>query len=135
MPVDPSSYLVKALVAFVVLPLVAVGALVLVLWLLRRLTLPRPDVMDSEKFKYLRYESGNPMKGEARRSVSMQYFGFLIIFLAVEPAIILLALLLMASEAYYRSLATIYGIFLGVYAPLLVYAVRESRKVGEWVLE
>jgi NADH-quinone oxidoreductase subunit A len=135
MPLDLSSYLVKALTAFVVVPLVAIGALILVLGLLRRLTSPRRDVAESERFKYLRYESGNPMSGEARRAVSMQYFGFLIIFLAVEPAVILLALLLLAPENYYRSLATIYGIFLGVYTPLLVYAVRESRKVGEWVLE
>ena len=135
MPLDASSYLVKATVAFVIVPLIAIIALILVLGFLRRLTLPRPDVLENERYKYVRYESGNPMKGEARRAVSMQYFGFLIIFLAVEPAIILLALLLLAPESYYRSLATIYGIFLGVYAPLLVYAVRESRKVSEWVLE
>jgi len=83
---------VKAVVALALLPAVLLVALTLTVVFLRAITRARPDIEAQEEMKYLRYEAGNPVKkGEARGKVSMQYLGYLIVFLAVEPALIIMA--------------------------------------------
>ena len=103
--------------------------------LLAFITQGRPDVEVLERFKFLRYESGNPMKGEARRVLSMQYFGYLILFLALEPALILLALTLLAPPERLANLLVVYIVLVLVFTPLVVYGVRESRRVDLWALD
>jgi NADH-quinone oxidoreductase subunit A len=127
--------IVRTLVSIVVIPLAVFILTLGLVMLLAFITQSRPDVEVLERFKFLRYESGNPMKGEARRVLSMQYFGYLILFLALEPAVILLALTLLAPPEGLANLLVIYMVLILVFTPLLVYGVRESRRVDLWALD
>lgn len=127
--------IVKTITSILVVPVVVLALTLGLIWLLKILTQGRPDVESLERFKYLRYESGNPMKGEARKVLSMQYFGYLVLFLALEPALILVALTLLVSPGNVRNLVVIYLILILVFTPLLVYGIRESRRVESWTLD
>jgi len=125
---------VKAVVALALLPAVLVAVLTLTVVFLRAITRARPDVEAQEEMKYLRYEAGNPVKkGEARGKVSMQYLGYLIVFLAVEPALIIMALLVGAAGS--TALLKVFAVMAAVYAPLLAYALAEARRIESWMLE
>ena len=134
MPIDPGDPLVKSALTLMILPLILTLVLAGVIYFLRILTLQSREVEEAEKYKYERFEAGNPPKGEARKKVSMQYLGYLIIFLAVEPAVILVALALAAPRSMIDSLLYLYAVFIAVYTPLLVYALREARRVEAWTL-
>ncbi|MEB3861397.1 MAG: NADH-quinone oxidoreductase subunit A [Desulfurococcales archaeon] len=134
MPIDPGDPLVKSALTLMILPLILTLVLAGVIYFLRILTLQSREVEETEKYKYERFEAGNPPKGEARKKVSMQYLGYLIIFLAVEPAVILVALALAAPRSMIDSLLYLYAVFIAVYTPLLVYALREARRVEAWTL-
>ncbi|MEB3765713.1 MAG: NADH-quinone oxidoreductase subunit A [Desulfurococcales archaeon] len=128
--------LVKAGTALVVLPIILIAVMGLVVVILIQLTRARQDIIEKEPWKYERYEAANPLKyKEARTKVSMQYLGYLIMFLAVEPAVVLLAILMTAPRDLLGSMLIIYGVFLAVYAPLLAYAVREARRIQSWMLD
>ena len=127
--------LVKALTGLAILPVILLAVLVGVVVFLMAITRARPDIEAQEPLKYQRYEAGNPPKGEARGKVSMQYLGYLIVFLAVEPAVILLAILLAAPQALAGKLLAVLGVFIAVYAPLLAYSIAESKRVESWMLE
>ena len=128
--------LIRASTALVILPILLIALMAAVVLVLEALTRARPDINAKEKYKYMRYDAGNPpIKGEARGKVSMQYLGYLIIFLAVEPAVILFAILLAAPEAILRNVLVLFGVMVGVYAPLLAYAVSEAKRVESWMLE
>jgi len=128
--------LIKAASAIVVVPLVILAVLIAVVLLLRYLLMPRPDVLNVEKLKHERYEAGNPpLKEPGKGRMSMQYLGYLIMFLAVEPAIILLALTLTAPRELTPHLGKLYLVLIAVYAPLLYYALREAREVSKWLIE
>lgn len=131
-----SDTLVKASTSLVILPVILILILAAVVVLLDRLTRARPDIVAQEKYRYERFEAGNPPpKSEARGRVSMQYLGYLIIFLAVEPAVVIFAILLAVPGSLLGSLLWLYGVLIAVYAPLLAYAVREARRVESWMLE
>lgn len=125
----------KVITGLVVIPAIVVAVTVGAILLLKVLTSGRPEIEASEKFKYERYEAGNPPKGEPRRKVTMQYLGYLILFLAVEPAVILLAIALAAPEYLKLRLFTLYAFLILVYAPLLYYGVKEARRIESWLLE
>ncbi len=126
---------VKAGTVLVVLPIILIIVMAIVVILLIKITSARPDIVKTEKWKYERYDAANPSKyKEARKRVSMQYLGYLIMFLAVEPAVILLAFLVTVPKAYLGRFLEIYGIFIAVYAPLLAYAIREAKNVESWIL-
>lgn len=134
MPIDPGDPLVKSALTLMILPIILTIVLAGIIYFLRVLTAQSREVEEAERYKYERFEAGNPPKGEARRKVSMQYLGFLIIFLAVEPAVILVALALAAPKSMIGNLLYLYGVFIAVYTPLLVYALREARRVEAWTL-
>ncbi len=125
----------KAAAGFVVLPLVLLILLAGVVVLLRYILRESPEIEAQQPYKYARYEAGNPEKGEARARVSMQYLGYLIIFLALEPAVVLVALTMAAPGSLVKRLAELYIVMLAVYIPLLTYAVREARRIGNWMIE
>ena len=131
-----SNELVKSATSLVILPIILILLLGAVVIFIELITRARPDIISQEKYKYERYEAGNPPpRSEARGKVSMQYLGYLIIFLAVEPAVILTSLLLAASKNMLGNLLWLYGVLLAVYFPLLAYALREARRVESWMLE
>ncbi len=128
--------IVRASTSLVILPLILIAVMALVVVLLEQLTRARPDIEAEEKLKYERYEAGNPPpRSEARGKVSMQYLGYLIIFLAVEPAVVLLSLLLAAPEFLLGNVLKVFGVLVAVYIPLLAYAVHEARRIESWMLE
>jgi len=128
--------LVKSSVALVILPIILIVTMALVVLILDLLTRARPDIVAKEKYKYQRYDAGNPpKKGDARGKISMQYLGYLIVFLAVEPAIILFAILLAAPTAALKSVLILFAVLVAVYAPLLAYAISEAKRVESWMLE
>ena len=131
-----NNVVVKAATGLVVLPVILILVMILVVLILRKITSASPSIEAMEKWKYWRYDAANPSKDkDVRKRISMQYLGYLIIFLAVEPAVIILAILLSAPSNLMGRLLLLYGVFLAVYLPLLAYAVHESRKVEAWVLD
>ncbi len=126
---------VKALTSLVILPILLTAVLVIVVYFLRAITRASPQVEAEEPYKYERYEAGNPPKGEARGKVSMQYLGYLIVFLAVEPAVVVFALLLAAPQALAGSVLKLFAVLVAVYAPLLAYSISEAKRTESWMLE
>jgi len=126
----------KASTALVILPVILIIVMGGVVILLIKITSARPDIVEKEKWKYERFDAANPSKyPEARQRVSMQYLGYLIMFLAVEPAAIILAFLATTPRSMLGRFIEIYAIFVAVYTPLLFYAIREARRVESWILD
>jgi len=128
--------LIKELSSLFVIPLIILLILIGAVWLLKLILAPRPDVVDVEKLRYERYEAGNPprRRESAKTRLPMQYLGYLIIFLAVEPAVVLFALSLAVPKSLSGALGKLYLIFIAVYTPLLYYAIREAKDVRKWFL-
>ena len=130
---DPMLTVVTSLV---IVPLIVFVATVGLIIILRVILSPSRSVEEAERLRYMRYEAGNlPRPGSAKGKVSMQYLGYLIMFLAVEPAVILLAVVLVAPRQLYFDLALLYAFLIAVYAPLLYYGIKVSRRIDLWSLE
>ncbi|RLE57624.1 MAG: hypothetical protein DRJ35_08735 [Thermoprotei archaeon] len=80
-------------------------------------------------FKRKRYEAGNPPTGEAKKKVPYQYYGYIIIYLAVEPIFVILYLLPYTSALQAITLSLI---ILGIYSPALIYAVMHADRLEQW---
>ena len=83
-------------------------------------------------YKRERYEAGNPPSGVARRWYPIQYYGYLIIFLAFEPILALLFLL-----PYYAALSPartlmIVAATMAISLPPLYYGLSHSRRIELW---
>ncbi|MEB3755606.1 MAG: NADH-quinone oxidoreductase subunit A [Desulfurococcales archaeon] len=126
-----SDPVVAAITGLIVLPVVLILVLWLVVVFIKKIVREHPIVEETEPFKYQRYEASNPPSGEAKTRVSMQYLGYLIAFLALEPIVVLSFIVFNTSKLNYAL--QFYGIFLAVYIPFLAYAVYESRKIWEWM--
>jgi len=127
--------LIRVVVGLIVVPAIVAAATIAAILFLRLITSGRPDVESLERFKYERYEAGNPPKGDPRKKITMQYLGFLILFLGVEPAVILLAIAIAAPRELLPRVAALYAFLIIVYAPLLYYGLREARRIEAWILE
>ncbi|MEB2836728.1 MAG: NADH-quinone oxidoreductase subunit A [Desulfurococcales archaeon] len=131
----PTSSEVMTANALIIIPAILLGLLVAVVLILRLMLKPEPDVVALERTRYDMYDAGNPpLKKDARKRMPMQYLGYLIMFLAVEPAVILFAILTIAPQALYGRVLLGFLVMIAVYTPLLVYALREARKVEAWSL-
>lgn len=80
-------------------------------------------------FKRKRYEAGNPPTGEAKKKIPYQYYGYIIIYLAVEPIFLILFLLPYIGVL---QAAIISLIILGIYSPALIYAVVWADRLEQW---
>jgi NADH:ubiquinone oxidoreductase subunit 3 (subunit A) len=69
--------------------LIAVCVLVDLILLLLVKILPRYDLTE---IKTMRWEAGNPPMKFPKYTLSMQYFGYMYLFMAVEPVVVLLLL-------------------------------------------
>ena len=82
--------------------------------------------------KRKRFEAGNPPHGVARTGILFQYYGYLIVFLAFEPIMIILFLLpLQSRNNPIQSFALIMGL-LGLMLPPLAYALKISGMIERW---
>ncbi len=124
--------LVKSVTSLIVLPIILIVIMIAVVLLLERLTRAAEQINAKEPWKYWRYDAANPAKDkDVRKSLSMQYLGYLIIFLAVEPAIIILAIVTLTGKELLSRALDLFGVFAVVYLPLIAYAVHESRRESE----
>lgn len=81
--------------------------------------------------KRMRYEAGNPPKGKARSWLPLQYYGYLIIFLAFEP---ILAMIFLFPYYAGKTLSMLYLFLaiLGIAAPPFIYAIRQAGDIDLW---
>lgn len=115
----------RALTSLVALPL-ALTLLLLVTILVLRLLIPR----EPEGLKEDRYEAGNPPSGRARKPLGMQYFGFLIMFLGLEPILILSFFVFVGATLELSLFA--YAVLMAVCVPPLVYVYKLARNAAMW---
>jgi len=80
-------------------------------------------------FKRRRYEAGNPPSGEAKARLPFQYYGYLLLYLCVEPAMILLYLLTF-SESIPASAALVVLVLL----PAVAFGVKLADELERWRL-
>ncbi|MGC9112016.1 MAG: NADH-quinone oxidoreductase subunit A [Acidilobus sp.] len=118
--------------SFIIVPTIILAVLVGTILLLRMLLRPAGYIESKEPYKYKLFESSNPPRGVGKSRLSYQYFGYLIMFLAVEPAVVLLTFLASAPSEYSRDLLLLYLVMVAVFAPLLAYGAYVSRRIGEW---
>jgi len=81
-----------ALAIMIVLLVIALITDAAIIYVTRRLAAKNPNVV-----KLQRYEAGNPPVGEARYVFPIQYVGFLLVFLGMEPVIVILLILSSAA--------------------------------------
>jgi len=81
--------------------------------------------------KLMRYEAGNPETGPAKAPLAMQYLGYLLMLVALEPA----AALPIAVYIFTGNLvSTIYTALVGVLVLLAAstYAYRYAKRIELW---
>ncbi len=86
------SAFIDALAVLIVLVVIALIADAAIIYVTRRLAARNPNPS-----KLQRYEAGNPPIGEARYVFPVQYVGFLLMFLGMEPIIVILLILSSAA--------------------------------------
>ena len=118
--------------SLVIVPIVILAVLVATILLLRMLLRAPWRVDNVEPYKYVPFESSNPPRGVGRSRLSFQYLGYLIMFLSVEPAVVLLTFLTAASRYSSSDALLLYLILIAVFAPLLAYGAYVSKRVDEW---
>ena len=62
----------------------------------------------------------------------MQYFAYLVVFLAVEPVFIYSFLLLMDAHQAFFATSTLFGAILLILIPPLIFGLDAARKVRLW---
>ncbi|BDR93263.1 NADH dehydrogenase subunit A [Vulcanisaeta souniana JCM 11219] len=82
------SAFIDALAILIVLVVIAIIADVAIIYIARKVAARNPNAS-----KLQRYEAGNPPVGEARYVFPIQYVGFLLMFLGIEPIIVILLIL------------------------------------------
>lgn len=126
------SPLVLAANSLIIVPAAILALLVGTILLLRIVIRSSRHVESKEPYKYKLFESSNPPRGVGKSRLSFQYFGYLIMFLAVEPAVVLLTFLSSAPSSYDHYLLILYLVMIAVFAPLLAYGARVSKRINEW---
>jgi NADH:ubiquinone oxidoreductase subunit 3 (chain A) len=121
--------------SMIVVPIVVFLLLVAVIYLLKWLLKASEEVEKTEPYKKLPFESANPPKGVGKGKVSFQYFGYLVMFLAMEPAVVLLTFITIVPKTLIFHALLLYLVLVLVFAPLLAYAAYEAKKIKKWILD
>jgi NADH-quinone oxidoreductase subunit A len=103
---------------------VTLAALLATLWI-ARVAMTGPE----HPLKRVRYEAGNPPRGEARSALPPQYYGYVLIFLVVDTLYALLFLLVFSGAPAAMPWIIIATALL---LPPLAYALKYARKLEEW---
>jgi len=83
--------------------------------------------------KRRRYEAGNPPQGEAKSRLAMQYFGYVLMLVALEP--------LIAVPVVYFAISptAASAVYLLVIAAVIMlaslYAYVHSKDIRKWILD
>lgn len=84
------------------------------------------------KFKRKRYEAGNPPSGEAKTQLPYQYYGYLLLYLTVEPLLAFLYLYPgVPREQALPSFLVLLSAFLFL-APLVAWGVKAADELERW---
>ena len=96
--------------------------------IISRLITPRKDYA----MKKERFECANPAVGKARGWFMMQYFGYIIIFLTVEPLMIYSFLFLLAGRVLFLNTVQLFAAILLMLAPPLIFGLNSATKLELW---
>ncbi|MFP3207919.1 MAG: NADH-quinone oxidoreductase subunit A [Caldivirga sp.] len=77
--------------------------------------------------KVMRFEAGNVPVGPVRSILPMQYVGFLLMFLSVEPVTALLLTLSIGFTGFSLGYALLFIVFLVTYSPLIYVAYSDVK--------
>ncbi len=115
------------IIAYGVLPILVAGLLLITVALLAFIRRPRP-----EGIKFERWESGHLSPGQARVKVGFQYFGFLIMFAAIEPVVITLLIISASSRFAVESNALIVLASILIVLPILLFTLKQAKETRYW---
>ncbi|WP_069806390.1 NADH-quinone oxidoreductase subunit A [Vulcanisaeta thermophila] len=118
------SAFVDALAVLIVLIVIALITDAALMFVVRKIAARNPNVV-----KLQRYEAGNPPVGDARYVFPIQYVGFLIMFLGIEPVIVLL-LVLTSALAPTMPLAIMVLLILVLSLPSIYVAYKYALKLA-----
>ncbi len=90
-------------------------------------TLYRGDNANKRK----RFESGNKEEGRGRGMFIMQYYSYALIFMASEPAFVILFVFLLLFN-YVSYTIFIFGIL--IYVPALIFSTTLAREIKKWMI-
>jgi len=91
---------------------------------------PKPTPLKNERF-----ECGNPPSKEGRGQLTMQYYGYLVVFLTVEPVFIYSFLLLMDAHQAYFTVVALFAVILLMLIPPLIFGLNSARKIHLWKMK
>lgn len=82
-------------------------------------------------YKQMRYEAGNPEAGPAKAPLAMQYLGYLLMLVALEPAVAIpLAVYLFLHDVVTTAVVAIIGILITLAGT--IYAYRYAKNINHW---
>ncbi|MFN7105714.1 MAG: NADH-quinone oxidoreductase subunit A [Pyrobaculum sp.] len=82
-------------------------------------------------YKQMRYEAGNLEAGPAKAPLAMQYLGYLLMLVALEPAAAIpIAVYLFLHDIAATAVAALVGILITLAAT--IYAYRYAKEVNYW---
>ncbi|MEM1545630.1 MAG: NADH-quinone oxidoreductase subunit A [Candidatus Methanomethylicia archaeon] len=90
------------------------------------------SISKSEPHKELRYECGNLPQGRARGWFIMQYFAYLIVFLTMEPIIILFFIYLPSSYKFFINSVILTFIIILSLVPSILFALKLAKNIDLW---
>jgi|Deesub1362A_J573_1020465.scaffolds.fasta_scaffold00772_8 NADH-quinone oxidoreductase subunit A len=112
--------------------IIVVGIVVVVCLLLDGIILGLAKVLPKKNptdLKYLRYEAGNIPLGVPKWTLPMQYYGFMVMFMALEPVVVLLLIFSVfpsISSAFLLAIALV--MFLPAIYLVYDYAVKIANR-------
>jgi NADH dehydrogenase subunit A (EC 1.6.5.3) len=107
---------------FVVLFVLMVGAIYLVMLIAPRRPTP---------YKLMRYEAGNPETGPAKAPLAMQYLGYLLMLVTLEPAAAIpIAVYMFTKDILLTVLTAVIGGLVALAAS--TYAYSYAKKIEYW---
>ncbi|MEM0377643.1 MAG: NADH-quinone oxidoreductase subunit A [Thermofilum sp.] len=81
------------------------------------------------RFKRARYEAGNPPSGEAKARLPFQYYGYVLLYLSVEPLMVLFFL-----TTYYDKPALSAALAALALLPAVVWGALAADELERWRL-
>jgi NADH-quinone oxidoreductase subunit A len=118
---------INAYIVFTALIIIGIGTGVLGYVISKLVSISR-----SEPHKELRYECGNMPQGRARGWFIMQYFAYLIIFLTIEPIIILFFIYLPLSFKFFTNSVMLTLTITLSLIPSILFALKLAKEIDLW---
>jgi NADH-quinone oxidoreductase subunit A len=88
--------------------------------------------------KISRFEAGNVPYGEGRLWFPLQYYGYLLMYVTIEPILILLFAIasapLLGNFILFRNLMIIIGSFIVLIYPVMYYSITQINMIENWEL-